>query len=94
MQPRKAFCAGWQRRSYSRRWPNSLAPTQRSLLVSARQHILAIERPGKLVFARKGEGANGDTERKIGGISERSPGTPERRAACFSIERIEPGSSG
>ena len=59
-----------------------------------RQYILAIARLYKLVFARKGAGANGDTERKTGGIFERSPGTAERRASCLPIERTEPGSSG
>ena len=70
------------------------ASLQHNVLVFAHQYILAIEQLDKLVFAQKGTGANGDTERKIGGISERSPGTAERRASCLSIERIEPGSSG
>ena len=56
MQPRRAFCAGWQRRSYSRRWPNSLAFLRRSVLVIARRYILATARLDTLGFAQKGTG--------------------------------------
>ena len=42
--------------------PKALALLRHSLLVIARQHILAMERLDKLVFIRRGTGANGDTE--------------------------------
>ena len=45
-----------------RRPPRQLASTQHSLLVIARQYILAMARLDKLVFTRRGTGANGDTE--------------------------------